>query len=260
MKVQIRIRFIVAIIACLLIEAKPARGSVLLNDGGVTNLEVAARDTHISINNQIENLFPTGLPFSGNHTAVHGNSNSHANYELDQDGFIITSLGNRDGLLDSRANVQPIIYFSVSVDTQYRLAGTLSVDDPDNNARFTQMDVSLTDIDIATVLFHNLQESSGIVDEVFELGGIGGNINNELAGSLAGTLLAGHRYRLFYGTSIYADSSGDPADFVGTFEMSLVPASAVPEASALLTWTLLGSIAAAVACHLRLGQTLPFYK
>jgi hypothetical protein len=114
-----------------------------------------------------------------------------------------------------------VIFFSVSIDTPYALTGTLLTVDP--SAKFVQLQVSLYDIDAAADIFHNLQESFGVVDEAFELGGSGGNLHNELSGSATGLLLAGHRYKLFYGTSIYAANTGGPASFTGVFELAFVP-------------------------------------
>jgi hypothetical protein len=200
-----------------------AVAAVTLNAGGVTKLEVVVRDTSVSFSNEINDLFPVSLPFDLSHVAVQGSSNSRAEYHLNQDGFGITSVGTRAGSLDSRSNVQPGIYFSVSLDTPYKLTGLYSVDDPGLDAKFVQLDVTLADVDTASVLFHNLQESFGAVDEVFALGGTDGNQNNALSGSLTGMLTAGHRYRLSYGTSIYAANSGAPATANGTFQMSFVP-------------------------------------
>lgn len=200
-----------------------ASATVTLNNGGVTQLEVVARDTHDGLLNQIETLFPTSLPFIGSHSAIDGNSRSQAEYQLTQEGFHIVSTGIRDGLLDSRANVQPQFFFAVDVNTPYSLTGHLLVDDPGNVAKGVELDVSLTDVDSSSVLFRNLQQSFGVVDEIFTIGETEGNLANQLSGSATGTLLAGHRYRLFYGTSIYASNSGDSATFFGNFSLSFVP-------------------------------------
>ncbi len=203
------------------IMLQAAHATVTLNDGGVTKLEVTARDTNISIMGEIDSLFPTTLPIDATHTATQGNSNSQAQYSFNQDGISIISMGARDGLLDSGVNVQPAFFFSVSVNTPYLLTGMLSTDDP--SAKFVALSATLTDIDTSAVLFNSNQESFGVVDEVLTLGGSGGNQNNELSGSATGLLLAGHRYRLFYGTSIYAANSGSSATFSGVFQASFVP-------------------------------------
>ena len=197
--------------------------AVTLNDGGVTKLEVVARDTAISADNQIEDLFPASLPYNQSHVATIGASNSHAEYHLGQTAFTIASVGARASLLDSRSNVQPNIFFSVSTNTPYDLTGMFNVNDPGNSGKYAGLEVMLSDVDTAAVLFHNVQESFGTVDQAFALGGSSGNQNNLLTGSLAGTLLGGHRYKLFYGTSIYAANSGDSASATGTFQLSFVP-------------------------------------
>lgn len=223
------------------------QAQITLNGGGVTKLEVVARDPQVNgLVNQIEDLFPASLPFDGIHEAIQGDSHSQAQYHLTQDGFSILSSGARAGILDSRANVQPTIFFSVSVDTPYNISGALSVDDPGLTGKGVELTATLTDVGTLGVLYHSDQASFGVVDESFVLGGRAGNELNGLSGSAAGILLAGHQYSLYYGTSIYASDAGDPASFVGSFEMSLgeqqVPDSGASSAG-LLGLSLLGLVA-----------------
>jgi len=202
----------------------PAKADTLtLNDGGVTKLEVVARAGGGA--NQIENLSPTSIPFNGSHVAVQSDSRGQATYYLGPDEFTITSSGTRMGSLDSRANVQPVIFFSVSVDTRYNIRGTFSVDDPGLSAKYAEFTTTLADLNTSANLFHNSQASRGVVDTSFVLGGAAGNRINELTGSATGILTAGHQYRLYYGSSIYADNSGDPASFVGDFKLEFQPVS-----------------------------------
>jgi hypothetical protein len=195
-------------------------GNITLNNGGVTKLEVVARDTALGMANQIEDLFPTALPFSGSQTATSGGSFSTANYELTQEAFTVTSSGTRVGQLDSRANVQPTIYFSVASDTTYSISGALAVSDPGSTAKFAELSTQLTDVDSSEVLYYSNQGSFGVVDLALQLGGLVGNAVNELQGSATGVLLAGHRYKLSFGSSIYAANSGDPASFTGNFSIT----------------------------------------
>ena len=113
-----------------------AQAVVIINDGGVTTLQVVVRDTTVSFINNIQNLFPASVPFDGSHSAVQGGSQSQAVYHLGDDGISIVSSGTRVGQLDSRANVQPIIYFSVSADTAYSISGSISVDDPFQTGKY----------------------------------------------------------------------------------------------------------------------------
>jgi len=204
----------------------PAKADTLtLNDGGVTKLEVVARDRNGNpgLDNQIEDIFPTSLPFDGSHVATQGGSHSRAAYHLGLDAITISSSGTRAGSLDSRANVQPTIFFSVSVDTSYSISGAFSVDDAGLSGKYAELTVTLTDLNTSAVMFHSAQASRGVTDLSFVLGGSAGNRINQLTGSATGLLTAGHQYSLYYGSSIYADNSGDPASFVGSFGMQLVP-------------------------------------
>jgi hypothetical protein len=212
------------IVFSYLTHSQTAHSAVTLNNGGVTKLEVVARDAAISFPaNQIEDLFPASLPYDQSHVATIGSSNSQAEYHLSQTAFTIASVGSRAGSLDSRSNVQPNIFFSVSSNTPYSLTGMFNVNDPGNSGKYVGLEVMLSDVDTAAVLFHNNQESFGVVDQVFTLGGTSGNQNNLLTGSLVGTLTGGHRYKLYYGSSIYAANSGDLASATGAFQLSFVP-------------------------------------
>lgn len=206
--------------AGLTLIAPSSQAAITLNDGGTTVLEVVARDRtgNPTITNTIHNLFPTTLPFDGNQTVTQRDSQSQATYHLGQDGMTINASGFRAGSLDSRANVQPVIYFSVTVDTPYKITGSLSVEDPGTTGKGVGLTAKLTDLTTSEILYHSDQGSFGVVDQAFTLGETAGNTINELSGSPTGVLLAGHQYRLFYGTSIYASNAGDPASFVASFD------------------------------------------
>ena len=210
------------VVHAVLLQAVGA--AITLNDGGVTDLQAVSRDTNISISNTIIDTTPTSLPFSAtNQTATVGASTSTASYNLSQSLFSITGSGTRAGLLDSRSNTQGNIFFSVSVNTPYALTGQIAAVDPGSVAKFVQLEVRLSDVNTTAELFHNLQESFGTVDQTFIVGGSGGNQTNQLSGSSSGTLLAGHRYQFFYGNSIYAGNTGDPATFTSNYQLSFVP-------------------------------------
>jgi hypothetical protein len=233
-----------AVIGCHILPLQTANASITLNDGGASELQVVARDGSISLVNVITSNFPTSLPFTApNQSTTHGGSTSEADYSLTQNLFSIVNEGTRAGALDSRANSQGDIFFSVDIDTLYDLSGSFSVNDPSTTGRFVQLVATLTDIDTSAVLFHSLQESSGAADVTFVLGGMGGNVSNQLAGSAAGLLSAGHRYRLYYGNSIYADNAGMPASATGDLQMRF---AAVPEISTVVTWGVLGLFAGAM--------------
>jgi hypothetical protein len=231
----------------------PSRAdTITLNDGGVTDLQVAVRDTSVSFANQIEDLFPPSLPFDGSNIAIQGASQGEATFHLGQDGFAISSSGARPGFIDSLANVQPVIFFSVSVDTLYTITGNLSVDDPGASGKYVALTTTLEDLTTPAVLFSSDQESFGVVDQSFALGGTAGNVANSLSGSAAGLLLAGHQYKLFYGASIYAANDGDPASFIGSFDLELNAQNAAYEWSGVLQ-----PINADGASVFKLGRSVP---
>ena len=231
-RVRRKLPFLLASAIAATLCTSLAQASLIINDGGVTTLQLAVRDTTVSFNNQIENLFPISLPFDGSHTAVQSNSQSQADYHLGDDGISIVSSGFRAGQIDSRANVQPGIFFSVTVDTDYSLLGSMSVADPGQTGKYANLTATLTDLDTLAVLFNSSQESFGTVDQSFQLGGTAGNVANQLSGSLTGLLFAGHSYRLIYVNSIYAANSGDTASFTGNFEMTLHGQNSVPDGGA----------------------------
>lgn len=204
----------------LTLATASSQAAITLNDGGTTVLEVGVRDRtgNPTITNTMHNLFPASLPYDENQIATQGDSQSQATYHLGQDGVTITAAGFRAGSLDSRANVQPVIYFSVSVDTPYKIMGSLSVEDPGTTGKGVGLTATLTDLTTSEILYHSDQGSFGVVDQAFTLGETAGNTINELSGAPTGVLLAGHQYRLFYGTSIYASNAGDPASFVASFD------------------------------------------
>lgn len=224
-----RFRSVLIIVAALYLGVKfNAAAAITLNTGGITALEVVARDTQISFANTIGNLSPTAVPYDQSTNAVVGVSSSFALFHLGEDNFSLTSSGARAGQIDSRANVQPLIYFSPSTDTAYSISGTLTVSDPAASGKAVQLTATLTDVGTAAVLYNSQQESFGVVDQSFTLGGMAGNVANMLSGSATGVLLAGHQYSIFFGSSIYAANSGDPASFLGSFDLEF---TAVPEPS-----------------------------
>lgn len=219
------------------VQTSQASG-VVLNDGGTTKLEVTARDTSVSFVGAIVNTFPAALPFSTTLSAAQGTAHSEAHFDLSESGFTVTSFGSRPGRLDSGANVQPTIFFSVSSDTLYDIAGSISTIDP--SGKYVALTATLTDVDTATTLYHSNQEGFGTPSQSFVLGGLDGNWASDLSGSSSGLLLAGHRYKVFFGSSIYAANSGDPASFTGSFSMTLREANSVPDTGSTLACSVIG--------------------
>jgi len=168
-------------------------------------------------------------------TIASARSTAAVQYDFGQEGFAITSVGARDGSLDSRSNAQGVVFFSVSADTPYALSGFFNAIDP--TAKAVGMSVTLTDLGTSAVLFHNEQSIFGEPNESFIVGQTQGNSANALAGSLHGLLQAGHGYRLNYGNSLYAANSGQAATAMGHFKLAFMPepSSAVMALLALST-------------------------
>jgi hypothetical protein len=229
-------RFIPAVVLVALANSPAALASIALNDGGTTELTVNARDRNAGFpTGASDSAFPAALPFSlTNHAVTHGNSMTSGDYSLDQGTFHFDFEHTRDGSLDSNSTAFGSAFFSVMSDTLYDLSGHIAADDPGSTGKVVQIDVTLSDVDTATVLFRNRQDSFGVVDESFVLGGTDGTLGNELSGSLSGLLEAGHRYRLDYIFQIYASNAGDMATATSDVRLSL---SAVPEPAAALVWS-----------------------
>jgi hypothetical protein len=198
-----------------------ASSLITLNGPGTTILTAVARDTALGMDNQIENLFPVSVPYDASHNAIRGTSHSFARYQLTDDFFRITSSGERSGLLDSRANVQPTIFFSVATDTPYTMTASLTVDDAGATGKAVSLETSLTDTGTLASVFRRKDSTFGVVDQAFSVGA-------------TGVLLGGHSYELFYGTSIYAANSGDRASYVGNFELRFSDGGSVPDGGSSL--------------------------
>jgi hypothetical protein len=226
----------------LIANCEISHASIVLNDGGMTNLNAVVRDRDVAFPaNTIETFLPLTLPFVDAHTATVGASTNSVQYDLSPTGFQISNQGARAGSLDSFSTTHGIIYFSVTVDTIFDLSAHFAATDP--TAKFVELSVALTDLTSVTTLFQNVQSSFGVIDEEFTLGESGGNLTNILSGSLTGTLLAGHQFQLEYNNSLYASNAGGPASAEGTFQISFAPApnGAVPEPGQFFIW---GSLAA----------------
>ncbi len=215
-------------------------GNVALNDGGTTTLWLTVRDTNLSFTGQQGYHYPVSLPFSTSVSLTEGASHVQADFILNDSGFSSTSSGARAGLLDSRSTLQPQFFFSVSVDTVYAIAGAFSADDPGLTGSAVVLTATLKDLDTSATLYHSHQSSLGVVDEAFALGGMSGNLENELSGSSSGILLAGHQYSFSYATTIYASQTSDAASFLGSFALTLGDQQSVPDVGSSIALSLIG--------------------
>lgn len=140
------------------------------------------------------------------------------------------------GALYGYAEGDAFVEFSISADVAYSLAGQYA-----NTAGWTSLSSSLYDMTAGNLFFFNVQQSN--VSDSFTLGKTEGSHYNWLEGSLTGTLLAGHSYRWIVSAvseEFLAAESGATASGGATLLIGEPETAAVPEASSLVVWSLLG--------------------
>ena len=113
--------------------------------------------------------------------------------------------------------------------------------------------VELRDLTIsggsAGYVYLSVQRSLVTSDEVFQVGGLGGDDQNSLVGNLPVTLVPGHDYLISYNFDIITPIGGDAgASAVGNLEVILAAGSGgvIPEPTSLIVWSLLGALALTV--------------
>jgi hypothetical protein len=121
------------------------------------------------------------------------------------------------------------MYFSVEEGTIYELSGFYNVIDV-GSPGLVSFYAELYDVTTGDTLFKNYQESLGTYGERFNLGTLGGDRGfDELAGSLAGDLIAGHSYTWAWEAYIQAlPNGGKGATAVGNFTLTIGGPSVVP--------------------------------
>ena len=235
-----RLSTIALLVLAVLVTAPAAFAAIItLNDAGTSSIEAIADDAIGSDSQQV--AFPISLPAAGGLTATDGTSSSTTTYNLSNDGFNFTSDGVRDATLDSLAMSTGAIYFSSSTNVNYVLSGTYVSDATE--ASGTYMSASIYDETDSIFVFDNLQESSSTPGQSFTLGQVGGDFDNFLTSSLAGTLIAGHQYVFRFDQYIYSSTADatTSAHAIGYVNLALVPE---PTTAALLGLGLTGVAAA----------------
>lgn len=145
---------------------------------------------------------PSAIPYNKTTTATDIGGASSVTVNLSDSAFLTNFNANLINPFDyTSGNVQ--LVFTPGADLAYNLAGSNS---ESGASSFHSFSVDLTDLSTKTHLFTNLQNSFDAQDETLTLGNQGGNMDNSLAGSLAGTLLANHQYSL----SIATEADGVP--------------------------------------------------
>lgn len=144
---------------------------------------------------------PLAIPFSNSSRVVYGSTTTTVTHDLSDRGFQIDfDFAPGSGSLGG-SSAMGQFSFSVDQDTPYLAEGWLTAMDPDaHSLRFV---VILHDNHIGDFVFYSAQDSISTPNESFTLGGNGGDFSNQSFGDFSGTLLAGHRYELFYNNGLF---------------------------------------------------------
>ena len=127
----------------------------------------------------------------------------------------------------SYARTEEYIYFKANEDIAYSLNGNYSMTESGR----IYFRVYLFDITTNSYDFINIQESRNTNNQAFVIGGMSGDIQNELLGYHTGNLVAGHDYR--YNVDLFIDSAPSGNTAFGKVTLTLGDAP-VPEPTTML--------------------------
>jgi hypothetical protein len=227
---------LITFVSCVLLAPPAAALGITLGHGQSGNV------LHVTAGNGPDGdvlrdtLNPVSVPFVDSHSVSHGGSTSSSTYDFSDDGFNITFAHTRApdpstelGLNGAGSNA--IIRFIVDRDVNYAISGSYT--SVDAEGRGTRLNVGLSDTTSEARLFLSVsgQNSRSTPNESFEVGGSGGDFDNEDTGSLTGTLLAGRHYEFSVAASISAFPP--PTEQAGTAS-GQVTLSFIPEPSTAL--------------------------
>ena len=224
------ISFWLPLAAALFLLTPPASAlTVTLNGYDISHLGTEATDA--SGGDASEIVYPAALPYSYTSTSVDGSASAESEYDLSDAGFDITFDHSRVSTHLSWGQSDGDIYFSVDQDVDYVASGSYSVIDPEG--RLVWLKASLLDYTAVSYLFDSFHRSQSTPNESFTLGGTGGDYEDYNAGSLTGTLIAGHEYELHYDALVeaYLSPTTSGATATGSFSLSFTP---VPEPTTVL--------------------------
>ncbi len=183
-----------------------------------------------------DTLRPTALNYSETSTTIDGGASADSAYSLSKFGFEITLDQTRVSAFGGYAQSNGGIFFSSDTNLDFVASGSYAA--TDSEGRRTWFDADLYDVTDSVYLFRSQQHSDQTVNESFTLGGAGGDLLNLVEGVLAGTIIAGHDYRLTYFTQIMAfPSTTTGASAVGFLSINFVPE---PGTAVLLSLGLVG--------------------
>ncbi|MEK6249239.1 MAG: hypothetical protein N2C12_13740, partial [Planctomycetales bacterium] len=204
-------------------------------------------------NRDTEEFVPE-LPFAATRTALASDGSS----ESAEFSFLNTADGGasfsfsldlfRTGVADAQSSMSSSIFFQVTEESTAEMDGLFRLD---GGGRMS-VAARLRDMTVGGgydgVLFSSVQLSNATSDEVFQVGGLGGDASNQLIGTLPVTLIPGHEY-LFehkFECRIYQDVD-EGASATGNLEFIVAPGSVpggsdpnvAPEPGSIFVWSLL---------------------
>ena len=179
----------------LLVSGTAASGQIL---SGSWNLEVEAVQGNPE-EDDFDFVTDSTFPFVQTLSVTAGSSSNDTDYDFDAaagDAFFHnTFTHDRDGSGASGVLSSGVISFTMNANGTYTLTGDYTL----AGIRGIELSVLLVDVTDPfneITLFENAQTSVDTPDEMFVLGGTGGDDGNLLTGSLTGNLVAGNLYRL----------------------------------------------------------------
>ncbi len=225
-----RLRFLTLLLAALAtagLATAPAAFGATITLTGTTEVTSGARDASVAGIGE-DNEFPLSLPSLGTAIANHGGASSATAFELSDFGFLITFDHVRPTTLFSNAESHFFVDFVPSSTVNYVLEGQYQAVDPLGNG--IRQFVHFEDLSSPVPwLIYSNQESLITPNENFVLGEAGGDQENQLVGSITGTLIAGHEYRLGVHSYLFAEPGAPIADATasGYFSLAFVPEPSV---------------------------------
>jgi len=229
----------IAVLAVVVLVAAPAAFAVTitLNGAGTSYIRTVADAGTLTAS--VLTVNPASLPTAGAPPpAVDGANVASTTYNLSNASFNLTFSHDRGAAYASFAQSYGHIFFSPATDVNYVLSGAYSSNATDTGTS-TLMTAQIYDYTFSESVFTNDQYSVTTSGESFVLGQTDGDHTNILAGSLTGSLIAGHQYDLYF--MDYIHSSPNPAttaaQATGYLNLTFVPE---PSTAALLGLGLTG--------------------
>jgi hypothetical protein len=223
----------IAVLAVVVLVAAPAAFAVTitLNGAGTSYIRTVADAGTLTAS--VLTVNPASLPTAGAPPpAVDGANVASTTYNLSNASFNLTFSHDRGAAYASFAQSYGHIFFSPATDVNYVLSGAYSSNATDTGTS-TFMTAEIYDYSTSDSVFINGQYSVTTSGESFVLGQTGGDSSNQLAGSLTGSLIAGHQYDLYFMDYINStpNAATTAAQATGYLNLTFVPE---PTTAALL--------------------------